>query len=503
MSGVRRAFAMASAEQYLAMLINFAMLTVLARLLTPSEVGTAIIGMSISLVVFSLRTFVTPEFLIQRSSINGRDIRTAFTLQLCVTVLLATALLATADWMARFYRTPELSLFLKLCTLAAVIEIAAQPIVAILSREMAFGTLARIRTASSAAAATVTIVFAWLGHSYMSYAWGLLAGAVMLAGATYMARPAEWSFRPCFSAWREAVAFGRFKGATIVVERFYEAVPQLLLGRIMPTAALGLYNRANAVCGIPDRMLLSAVFAMAFPALAAQVRAGADIKCAFLRILNYITVFYWPALVVLAITADSVVHIILGKNWSEAAPLVRILALASLFWFPVVPTNPLLLALGENREAFTSTLIARSIAAVVLCSASLFGLFALALSQFVAIPLQMYIALHYARRHVGFTWREFAGALLPSLIVTICAGAGPLIFAVFSGWQEAPFATLTVAGCLAAAGWTVGLIAINHSFIDEIRAFQPTLRKALDSLPGRRGARRVVRLRSQREGGQA
>ncbi len=489
MSRVRRAFAMASAEQYLGLLINFIMLTILARLLTPSEVGVAVIGMSVPLVVFSLRTFVTPEFLIQARAVGGREIRTAFTLHLILTLVLATGLLVASGAIARFYRAPDLALFLQVCTLAALLDAVAHPISAILSRDMAFGILARIRTAGSASTALVTIASAWFGHSYMSYAWGMLVGAVVMAGLAYAARPKEWSFRPGLEAWREALAFGRFKGATIAIERIYEAIPQLLLGRIMPSSALGLYNRASAVCNIPDRMLLSAVFAMAFPALAEQVREGRDIKGAFLHILEYITVFYWPALIVVAMMAESIVQIILGEQWSAAAPLVRILALASLFWFPVVPANPLLLALGENRDAFISSLLARSGAAVILCCASFFGLKALALSQLLAIPLQMYIALHFAQRHAGFTWRELFLALRGSFLVTICAVVGPLAFVLTVDWPDAPFASLAVAGVFSLAGWVMAIVVTGHSIMEEIRALWTIVARGVGSWHGRKSAR--------------
>ena len=58
--------------------------------------------------------------------------------------------------------------------------------------------------------------------------------------------------------WREVLAFGVFKGAALMVERIQETVPQLILGRLTSMTSVALYNRANALCGVPDRIIMSA-----------------------------------------------------------------------------------------------------------------------------------------------------------------------------------------------------------------------------------------------------
>jgi O-antigen/teichoic acid export membrane protein len=287
----------------------------------------------------------------------------------------------------------------------------------------------------------------------MSFAFGLLAGALTTTLLAFAARPVASVFRPSISSLREALHFGSYMGATSVLNKIYETLPQLLLGRIMTTTSVGIFNRANAVCGLPDRVFLSAVFSVAFPILAEQVRQGEDLRRSYLRAISYITVVYWPSQILLALLAYPVVHIILGGNWSDAPPIVAILCLASTFWFPVILTYPLLIALGENREAFVSNCIARIVSAVVLCSASLWGLTALALSQFITLPFQMVVSLHFVRKHVQFEWKDLLEAIRPSAIVTASAMLGPVAVIAAHGFalDISPLAGF-LAGLLAIAG---------------------------------------------------
>jgi O-antigen/teichoic acid export membrane protein len=468
MSRVRRAFLMSSFEQYLALLINFGMMATLARLLDPGMIGIAVVGMGLSAAIFSLREFVTPDFLIQRETVTQDDIRTAFTVVIAFSIILATALFLAAPLLARFYGEPGLTPFLGVALTAALVETSALPSIALMRRDMTFGIIAQIRVSSSVMTALVTVSLAWLGHGYMCYAWGMLVGSMTTVALVFVTRPEPKNCLPSLAIWRDIVEFGRFRGATSFAEKAYETIPQLLLGRMMPMASVAFYNRANAICGIPDRFILSSVFAVAFPALAEQVREGHDVKASYLRLLSYISVVYWPALVVLAITADAVVRIILGEDWTQVVPLVRILSIAGIFWFPVIPTNPLLLAMGKNRDAFVASLLARSVAATILCSASLFGIVAMAASQFLALPFQMAVALCFARKYVAFTWRELIDAIWPSAIVTLCAGAGPLAVVAGDGVERLSLAGFCLSGVLAATGGVTGLVLTGHPFLAEV-----------------------------------
>jgi len=273
------------------------------------------------------------------------------------------------------------------------------------------------------------------------------------------------SFESISTAWR----FGIYLGGNAGLNKICETFPQLMLGRFMPIASVGIYNRANTVSGLPDRIFLSAVFTVAFPMLSAHARAGGDISRAYIRALSYISVVYWPAQLLLALLAYPIVGIILGPGWTEAALIVAVMSLASLFWFPVILTYPLLMALGENREAFISNVISRVVATAILCSAAFYGLLAVALSQFISLPFQMVVAIIYVRKHVHFSYRELGTELMRSAAVTIIAILAPIIimasedFSLEISWMKAALVAVT-----AILSWSIGLLLVRHPFAQEI-----------------------------------
>ncbi len=460
---------MAAGEQYLRLAIGFASIAIVSRLLTPTEIGVSVIGTGIMAIALGLREFATSDFLIQRREVVRDDIRTSFTLAFLLTALITLAMFALAPWFGSLYGEEQLARFVRIAAVAGLIEAVSLPIRGLLRREMEFGTLALVNTASATTTAGATILLALAGFSYMSVAWAMLAAAGVTTVLSFYFRPDLSILRPAFKSWGSVLTFGGYNGASFVINRAYETLPQLVLGHLLPLSAVGLYNRAQTVSDIPDKIVLASVFSVAFPALAAEIRGGRGLKQPYLRALGYITVFYWPALVLLALLADPIVALLLGPQWRSVTPLLQVMAVAGLAWFPVILTSPVLLAVGANRDRVLADLWGRSVSAVVLCSLASFGIMAMAASKLVTLPFQMVVAFCFVRRHIDFRWRELGVALWKSAVVTAGSAAGPVGVVALSGAGfELSLAASALAALLAATGWLATVLAIQHPVLLEL-----------------------------------
>lgn len=469
MSGGRRGILMAALEQYAGLIFNFLTVVIVSRFLGPAETGMGVIGLGIAAIVFSLREFASAEFLIKLDRVEDKDLQTSLTYLMGVTLLLSAGLYGLRDFFAASYRDPMLGFFLDITIVAAIVESLSMPIIALLRRDMAFGVLARIRTAGSGVGALATIVAAYMGFGYLCFAVGLLAAAAVTTALAITIHPLRRLLRPTFASIDAAWRFGIYLGANSSLGKICETFPQLILGRFMPISQVGIYNRAGTVSGLPDRVILSAIFAVAFPMLSAQVREGVDIRQSYIRALSYISVVYWPAQAVLAFLAYPAVRIILGEGWHEAVPIVAISCVANMFWCPVLLTYPLLMALGHNRDAFVFSLISRSVVAPVLCVAAFYGLFAVALSQFITSPFQMVVSILYVKKHVSFSHRALVSAFAQSGLVTALTLALPFAALAANGFSfDFPPLQGVGIGFLAAVSWVAAVFVTRHPFAGEL-----------------------------------
>jgi O-antigen/teichoic acid export membrane protein len=467
---VRRALVMAAGEQYFRLAIQFASIVIVSRLLTPAEIGISVIGMGIMAIAIGLREFATSDFLIQRPDVSQDDIRTSFTLLFLLTALISGALFVGAPWLGGFYGEDGLADFLRVVAVGALIEALALPIRGVLRRDMAFGTLALINTTAALVMVVTTILLALTGFSFMSTAWATLAAAATTALLSFHLGPNLSGFRPTLKSWRSVLSFGGYNGASYVIGQAYETLPQLVLGTLLPPSSVGLYNRAVMVSKIPQMVFLTSVFTVAFPALAAEIRRGGRLKEPYLRAVGYITAVYWPAIALVVVLAHPLVSLLLGHQWLAVIPLLQIVALAYLAWFPDPLTTPVLLAVGANRDRAMVLFVGRSVSLIALCFAASLGVMAMAASQLVIIPYMMAVALYYVRRHIAFEWRELGAALWKSLLVTGLTVTGPIgVIALSEAGFDLSVAATALAVLLAAVGWLGGILLTRHPILVEFR----------------------------------
>jgi O-antigen/teichoic acid export membrane protein len=443
-------------------------------------VGVWAIGIAAATAILAVREFTSGVFLIQRTTLTRAEVQGAFTVMLAMSIVMAAILALAAPAIAAFYSEPRLVDCLHVAALAVVLEAFSLPLVGLMRRDMAFTRIAFVNLAGVAAYAGVTITLALLGFSYMSFAWGWAAGAGTTSALAICLRPDLWVFKPVVRHWRGMLEFGTYNGLNVFLYRIYEAVPTMVLGRLLSLDAAGLYNRAQLVCQLPDRVILGGAVSVILPAFAAEARAGRSLGPSYVRAVALITAVQWPALVVLAVLAHPVVLIVLGGQWLAVVPLVQILALASLFSFTAELNYPVLVSLGQMRDLLLRALIAWPLSALVIAGAARFGLTAAALSFFIIVPFQAYVSVYFVRRHVSIPWRELADACGRSAIVALCSAAGPLSLMAALGFRfDLPLAAAALGGALAAGGWLAGIWLTRHPLAHELRLAGRLVRNGL------------------------
>jgi O-antigen/teichoic acid export membrane protein len=480
MLSVKRALLMSTGERYFLLVSNFATAALVSRILTPEEIGVSVIGMAILAIAMSLREFSGTSYLIQREKLSREDIRGAFTVMFILTGIVAAGLVAASPFLASFYGEPNLVPYFRIISACLFFDASFILITALLRREMSFGKVAAINITGAVTGSAATIWLALMGFSYMSFAWGWLIGSALAAGLAVALRPHFWMFRPSFRHCREMVSFGGYNGAIAILFRIFEALPLLLLGRLVSPHAAALLSRTLMIGQIPDKLVLGGAMSVVLPAFATEVRQGRDLKRTYLAALSLITGLHWPALLVLSVLAYPAVNIVLGPQWIEAAPLVQVVAVALLFSFSFELNYPVMVAMGAIRDLFIRALIVFPLSGCLLSAAVFFGgLHAAAWCMLVTMPFQAYVALSFVRRRLGLRRREIAAALWKSAVVAIASAAAPLAMVAVSGSGFGlSLGQASGAGLLAFGGWATALILTRHPLFEEIAKTFPAFRRA-------------------------
>jgi O-antigen/teichoic acid export membrane protein len=471
MSTVRRSLAFSLAEKYGSYALNLVGTVILARLLTPRDFGLFAVGMAVVALMDVFRDFGVGNYLVQEKQLNDQHVRAAFTVTLGLSVLCALGLLLGTAAIAAFYDEPDLRRLMPLFAANFLLLPFAMPSISLLRRDMAFDAIAGINILAAVVQLAVVVGLAMLGHGFMSLGWATLASVLARTAAACAIRPCFGAWRPSLREWRRLTGFGAYSTATAIINVLHDTLPQVIIGRALGLAAVGLFSRATALCQLPDRLVINALNPVVLPALSEQARRGVDLKPVYLLALTHMSALQWPILLWLALLAEPIVLLLLGNQWLEVAPLVRIMALAAFALFPAFMTYPTLVALGRIRDTLSMSLISLPPSMLLLLLAAPFGLRAVAAVQLVNLPLQVFVAVSFIRRRIGVSWAEIARAVRPSLVVAPCAAAVPAAaVALQGGFSFAmPLPVMVLASAGMAVGWLAGLVLSDHPLLAELR----------------------------------
>ena len=469
MSAVRRSILASVADKYLSQGIAMVTLAVMSRILTPAEIGLYMLANTVILLADNLRVFGIGIYIVQAQSLDRVAIRSAFTVTLLMSAGIILGIMLTADLIAHFFHEPELARLVSIAALAFCVIPFGSPIVALLQRELAFTTLAYMNVTAAVMGAAVTIGLGAAGFGPASYLWGFVASSAGLAVLAILFRPDFWIFRPSLAGARRILSFGAVSSSVTVINMAYDLLPRLALGRLLGVDAVGVYARAVTICQLPDRAIVSALQPVVLPAMAAHNRAGGDLKAGYLRGLTLMSAVQWPALIMLALLADPVVRVLLGPQWGETGPLVRMIALATMALAPAFLNFPVLVAVGRIRDTLISSLISLPPSILIVIGAATIGLWQVAASMFLVAPLQMFVALQFVRRAIDITWHELFAAVSRSAAMAIGTAFLPCLVLILSadGFDLSAGAT-AVALFGGAIGWLVTLLVTGHPLKTEL-----------------------------------
>lgn len=481
MTGVARALMLSTSERYFALVVSFATIAALSRILTPAEIGVSVIGTAIIGITITVREFASAGFLIQSKNLGRDDIRGAFTVMQLLMAAVAMLLALGAPLLARIYEQAGMVTYLRLLCACLVIDQISYQIITLLRRDMQFGRIAIINVTAAGIGSAITIFLALNGFSFMSFAWSWLATTIISVVMALMFRPHFWMFKPSLHNWRGVLAFGGYNGSTVLLFKMSEQLPYLLLGRTGSPDTAAMFSRGLMICQLPDKVLLGGAVSVVLPAFAAEARTGRSLKPPYLNGLSLITALLWPAHLVLALLAYPVVDILLGDQWHEVVPLVQIMAVASLFSFSFELNYPVLVSVGAIRDVFFRALIVFPISAAAITSAALFGgLHATAWSMMFIVPFHAYVSLYFVRRRLCLSWLEIGSAIWKSGFVAAASTLGPVAVYLVSGFDlRFTVVEAIAAGSLAGLAWLAGLWITRHSLLTEILRVVAGLRGAL------------------------
>jgi O-antigen/teichoic acid export membrane protein len=431
----RKTLAFSFLDRYSGLVIHTVSSMVIARLLTPSEIGIYSVTMVLLGFIATFRDLGAGQYLVQNKALTEEKMRATWSVQLGLGLFFAVLVLAAALPVARFYGEPQMvEIMLVLALNFAITPFLGYPY-AWLIREMRFGSIASLRFLGALAHAITAVSLAWAGFGPVSLAWAnALSTVAGLAALWIFVRP-DLCWRPIMRGIGDVVSFGGKLTAASLMNTLASGAPELLLGKLQSMAAAGLFSRGQGLVTMFQRLVLDAVNAVALPYFARQSRESRDLGVPFLIAMELITGLGWVFFSGIALMAWPAIRILYGTQWDAAVDPARWLAVACAVAIPAAICSPPLIGIGAINDVLKATLLSMLAALVAVALGAMSGPLLLSQCLIVSGLLSSAFWLYVARKHITFTIGAILRVWGKSLLVALGASAASVAVIFHWGWR--------------------------------------------------------------------
>ena len=334
-------------------LISVVSTIILARLLAPQDFGIIAIAMMVIALLDLLRAFGVDAALIQNQDADDEDYNTAWTIKIITSTVVALAVYLFADLASQFFREADVADVLKVMAIGVFISGFENIGVIEFRKKLHFGKDFHYMVGKKLFSFIATIGLAVALQSYWALAIGKVLTNIFSLGLSYYVHP----YRPSLSLskFRSMTSFSLWMFANAVLGFISSQAPQIVIGRISGSSALGTFTIAGDLAHTISNAIAQPVNRAAFPGFSKLNDDYSQLKQSVLTTYEALALLLAPAAVGLLSITPLLVPVALGNKWTDAIPIIETLSIASLL-LSITNVSSLYIALGKPQTVSRITL---------------------------------------------------------------------------------------------------------------------------------------------------
>lgn len=385
--------------KFLARLLDFVSLLVLARLLSPADFGIVAIATSVLVIVEAILDLPLTQALVRIPSPSERMFATAFTLSLMRGTAISLLMIVVAWPMALFYNDPRLFPLVAVISIAPAMRSVISPRMVLFMQRFDFRREFALDLLAKGATLIFSVGVVLATDSYWGLAIGAVAGPTTSTIVSYIFAP----MRPrlSLSEWKHFQDMVGWNTVSQVLNSLNWQMDRLMLPRFTSLSTYGAFSVADNLAGIPYQTLVGPLMRPLMAAFSNVGDRGQQIT-AYLKATNAIMVVAAPILLVIILLAEPIVRIVVGEKWIVAAPILQWLCIVSLIGLPTTIMPSLVMVLDKTRYVALRMFAEFAVRApVTVVGVVMFGLEGALAARVIAAVVAYLVCLVIMQRLIG------------------------------------------------------------------------------------------------------
>lgn len=403
---------------------QFVLGVVLARLLSPDEFGLFIAVTAFTSLLLMAAQFGLPQAVLQASALADDTIDSVFWFTACLAVAGFAIAVMVAPSLGRLYREDEFrTVFVWMGATLLLMPYTAIGL-AVMRRQMRFAEVARMNVLAFSVSAVLAVGAAVAGAGV--YSLVLSAFASMCVNTISIARRLRW--RPRLAGLRGArplLGYARVVTVNNALSVSGSRVDNMLVGGLLGTGPLGLYNRAYSLARIPSDQFADSLAPLLLGALARMQEDVDRSRALFFKAVAAVALLTAPFLVALAVTGPAAIAVLYGDAWTGAGVPLQVMVIGAALLVPTWALRGLMNAQGMVAQLVPVNLWALLVTVVAVTAFAPLGLVGIAVGISLREGLVLLLLLRVARQsRLDIRAGEVVHALVPASSAAVVGGVG-------------------------------------------------------------------------------
>lgn len=455
-----------SLERFSVQGIQFVVMIIMARMLTPNDYG--LVGMLAVFIAVS-QSLVDSGFsqaLIRKQNRTETDNSTVFYFNVAVGFILYGLLFAAAPLIADFYNEPQLTAITRIMGLSVLFNSFVVVQRALLTIKIDFETQAKAALSAAIVSGCLGI---WMAANEYGV-WSIVTQQLTNLGINTILLWILSHWRPhriySWKSFHNLFGFGSKLMISGLLGTIYHNIYLIIIGRVFSAADLGYYTRAHQFTDFPSSNVSGIIQRVTYPILCSIQNEDERLSDVYRRFLRLSAFIVFPLMMGLAAVAEPLVLALLKEQWLFAATLISIICF-SMMWYPIHSINLNLLQVKGRSDLFLKLEIYKKIVGIViLCITIPMGLIAMCVGSFFSSIIALIINTYYTGKLIKVGFLRQMHDLFP--ILGLSSSMGGFVYLIIHLISLNPIVELSLGICIGIIYYILLSILFKFSEFNEL-----------------------------------
>lgn len=414
------------AERISAQGVSFIVSIILARLIAPNEFGLLSMVNVLITLLNALSTSGFGNSLVQKKDADQNDFSTIFWSSTSISFVLAFLLFIFSPFIAGFYNNTRLVWVLRVMSIRLPISAINSVQHAYVQRRMEFRKFFFSTIIGTIISAVVGIYLAYRGCGVWALVAQYLTNSVIDTIVVFLTTRWHPSLTFSFSRFKPLFSFGYKIMFAVIISDITAQIRALVIGRRYSSEDLAYYDRGNSFPVIIVNNISTVLAKVAFPAFSSINDDDSRLKQMMRQSIKLCVYITAPLMIGLFSVANTLIVVLLTKEWEGAIIFVQIFCIYYLFHPLESISSQMIKAKGLSNVYVLLVSIQCSLEIGFLILALLFTdkVFYIGFAALLSKLGTFTATLLFNRKYVGYSVNEQFCDIIPNIFLAFIMGGG-------------------------------------------------------------------------------